>query len=368
MSSELEKQVQESSVQEDGRPLEEASCMQVAHSVEEQRAESTSRGSVGLASSIRPGADADAEARAARRSARESHNDQATRRFAMGVLATLVGGTFWGFSGTSASYLFEYFQVDTMWLLSVRQLCAGALFMALILLRDRERFLKLLHEPRHLAIMLLFTFAGVFGNSCFYMLAVRFTNAGTATVMQCLQLIIIMAYACLRAHRSPRRRELIGLGLALIGAFLIATGGDPTSLVIPPEGLVVGLLSAVGAACITIVPTKILPVYGSTIVTGSAMFTSGVVLTCIVRPWNAVPAFDASGWVALAILVVIGTFVAYNLYMHGVKEIGSVRASLIGTVEPVSATVTSVLVLGTVFAPTDIIGFACIIAMVFLTV
>ena len=43
------------------------------------------------------------------------------------------------------------------------------------------------------------------------------------------------------------------------------------------------------------------------------------------------------------------------------------RASLLGTVEPVSATVTSALFLGTFFAPTDIIGFAFIIFMVFLT-
>lgn len=58
----------------------------------------------------------------------------------------------------------------------------------------------------------------------------------------------------------------------------------------------------------------------------------------------------------------------YLLYMQGVKEIGSVRVSLIGTVEPLSATVSSVIVLGTVFTPTDLIGFALIIAMVFLTV
>lgn len=335
---------------------------------QESKSQKLERGSVGLASSIRPGADANAEARAARRSSREQHNEQTANRLAKGALATLLGGTFWGFSGTSASYLFEHFQVDTLWLLSVRQLCAGALFMVVILLFDRERFMQLLHTPRHLALMLLFAFAGVFANSLFYMLAVRYTNAGTATVMQCLQLVIIMGYTCLRARRSPRHRELAGLALALIGAFLIATGGDPTSLVIPPEGLVVGLLSAVGAACITIVPTKILPIYGSPIVTGSAMFTSGVVLSCFVQPWSAVPAFDAGGWFALAILIVVGSFLAYNLYMQGVKEIGSVRASLIGTVEPVSATVTSALVLGTVFAPTDLIGFACIIAMVFLTV
>ena len=58
----------------------------------------------------------------------------------------------------------------------------------------------------------------------------------------------------------------------------------------------------------------------------------------------------------------------YSHYMQGVKEIGSVRVSLIGTVEPLSATVSSVIVLGTVVTPTDLIGFALIIAMVFLTV
>lgn len=352
----------------DSRTFEQGEPSGAAAKTAERQQGGAPRGAVGLASSIRPGSDASAEARAARRSNRKRHNDESTRRFARGALVTLTGGTFWGFSGTSASYLFEHFQVDTIWLLSVRQLCAGALFMAVILLTDRKRFAKLLHTPKHLGLMLFFTFAGVFANSLFYMLAVRYTNAGTATVMQCLQLILIMGYTCLRAHRAPRRRELAGLALALIGAFLIATGGDPTSLVIPPEGLVVGLLSALGAACITIVPTKILPVYGSPIVTGSAMFTSGLVLSAFVRPWESIPAFDTAGWFALAILVVVGSFLAYMLYMQGVKEIGSVRASLIGTVEPVSATITSALVLGTVFAPTDLAGFACIIAMVFLTV
>lgn len=71
---------------------------------------------------------------------------------------------------------------------------------------------------------------------------------------------------------------------------------------------------------------------------------------------------------ALAIFIVVGSFFAYMFYMQGVKEIGSVHASLLGTMEPVSATITSALMLGTVFLPTDLAGFAMIIAMVFLTV
>lgn len=247
---------------------------------------------MGLASSIKPGTDADAASRAARRSMRERLNDRDSRRLLVGVLATLFGGIFWGFSGTSASYLFAHYQIDTIWLLSIRQLLAGAMFMVVILLFDRVRFVQLLKNPRHLAVMAVFTLFGVFGNSFSYLLAVRLTNAGTATVMQCLQLVLIMVYTCIVTRRLPRRRELAGVVLAFAGAFLIATGGDPSTLVIPPEGLAVGLISAVGAACMSIVPAKILPVYGSSIVTGTAMFASGIVLSAFVQPWQSIPAFD----------------------------------------------------------------------------
>lgn len=314
-----------------------------------------------------PSAAADAESRAERRAWRDRLNDRAARQAFIGVVATLLGGAFWGFSGTSASFLFSNYQIDTMWLMCVRQIGAGAIFMVFVLLFDRERLFRLFTTPRHLVTLLALSVFGVFFNQLFYLLAVRYTNAGTATVLQCLQLVLIMGYTCIVRRRAPRPRELAGLLLAFAGTFLIATGGDPTKLAIPPIGLAVGLLAAVGAACMSIIPTSILPIYGSSIVTGSAMFVSGIASAFFIQPWNNVPALDAAGWEALAVLIVVGSCLAYALYMQGVKDIGSVRASLIGTVEPISATVTSALMLGTVFAGTDILGFALIIVMVFLT-
>ncbi|MDY2777734.1 MAG: EamA family transporter [Collinsella sp.] len=309
----------------------------------------------------------DAESRARRRAWRERLNDRSSRQAIMGVIATLFGGAFWGFSGTSASFLFDNYQIDTMWLMAVRQLGAGAVFMIVALLFDRDRLFRLFTTPRHLASLLGLSLFGVFFNQLFYLLAVRYTNAGTATVLQCLQLVLIMAYACVLRRRAPRRRELAGVALAFAGTFFIATGGDPTKLAIPPIGLAVGLLAALGAACMSIIPTGILPIYGSSIVTGSAMFVSGVTTSIFVQPWNNVPALDATGWGALVVLIFVGSCLAYALYMQGVKDIGSVRASLLGTVEPISATVTSAIMLGTVFSGTDILGFALIIVMVFLT-
>ena len=69
----------------------------------------------------------------------------------------------------------------------------------------------------------------------------------------------------------------------------------------------------------------------------------------------------------LAACVVVGTFGAYALYLQGVKDAGSMRASLLGTIEPVTATIATVVWLGTSFSPAEIVGFVLIIAMVYLT-
>lgn len=312
----------------------------------------------------------DAAARARRRRARDRANAQHGQRAASGVLATLTGGIFWGFSGTCASFLFAHYQVDTMWLLCARQLVSGLFFLLIILARrgDRANLKRLLTNKHDLRILVAFAASGLLLNQFGYLLSVRLTNAGTATVLQCLQLIIIMVYACVSAHRAPKRRELVGVALALAGTYLLATGGNPSNLAIPLEGLGIGLISAIGAACMSIVPARILPTYGSSVVTGTGMLMSGIATSIFVQPWAHMPQFDGVGWGAFFVLAAVGSCLAYLLYMQGVRDIGSMRASLIGTVEPVSAAVTSAAVLGTVFMGTDVAGFACIILMVFLTV
>ena len=311
---------------------------------------------------------ADELSRSTRRAWRDRLNDAQTRKMALGTLAAFAGGTFWGFSGTSASYLFDVCHIETFWLMSVRQVIAGLLFMFVVLRKDRDRLIKLWTTPADRKQLILFTIFGLLFNQLCYLSAVRLTNAGTATVFQCLQLVVVMGYACVTAHRLPRTREALGILLALGGTFLIATGGDPSTLSISPMGLLAGLLCAVGGACIAIIPAGILNKYGSSVVTGSAMLSAGIVMSIFTQPWAHMPALGPSGVGALAIFIVVGSFFAYMFYMQGVKEIGSVRASLLGTMEPVSATITSALMLGTVFLPTDLAGFAMIIAMVFLTV
>lgn len=74
----------------------------------------------------------------ARAERREANNRTASRQIVLGVLAALFGGTFWGFSGTAASFLFTNYHVETTWLMSMRLLGSGGLFMVYILLFARD--------------------------------------------------------------------------------------------------------------------------------------------------------------------------------------------------------------------------------------
>lgn len=285
-----------------------------------------------------------------------------------GIVCTLVGGICWGLSGTCAKCLMSVYGIDPLWLVCVRELGASVLFLAVAFTRDRERAGGVFSDRRTVFGLIVVAFGAILLSNVSYLETINWTNSATATVLQSVNLVLILVYVCVSVRRRPRGREVFGMALAIAGTFLIATGGNPTQLSIPLPGLVWGGLCALSAAFLAILPAKLLQRWGSFVVNGYSMLISGVVLSLFVRPWETVPALDLVGGLLLAFVVLFGTFGAYALYLQGVKDIGSMRAGLLSTVEPVTATVASVLWLGTAFLPAELIGFVMVIAMVYLTV
>lgn len=291
------------------------------------------------------------------------------RRVRRGMAATLVGGTFWGLNGTVSKWLMEANAIDPLWLVCVRELAACWLFLAAAAVtpRGREQLAGVLRSPRDLLSVLGVSLGAILFSQVAYLEAIDWTNSATATIMQSLGMVLVLAYVCLKTRRAPRRREALGVALALAGTYLVATGGSPGQLSLPPQGLFWGLACAAAAACLSILPARPMARWGNLTVNGLAFLFSGAILSVVYRPWDHMPTLDAPAIAVLAACVVIGTFGAYALYLQGVKDAGSMRASLLGTIEPVTATVATVVWLGTSFSPAEIVGFALVIAMVFLT-
>lgn len=64
-------------------------------------------------------------------------------------------------------------------------------------------------------------------------------------------------------------------------------------------------------------------------------------------------------------MVVVGTAIAFGLYLQGVSMIGPLKGSIMGSVEPVSAVVISSVLAGNPVTLPDFLGFALILGAVF---
>ena len=116
----------------------------------------------------------------------------------------------------------------------------------------------------------------------------------------------------------------------------------------------------------SILPVMLMLRWGNMTINGITFLMSGLILCPFAQPWANIPALDARGMLLLLYAIVCGTFLAFWLYMAGVMRVGAVRATMLGTSEPVMATITAVAWADETFTFTDLTGFAMIIIMVFL--
>lgn len=284
----------------------------------------------------------------------------------LGILLTILGGVGWGFSGACAQFLFSNYGVNPRWIVCVRLLLGGLVFVAVACCIDRANLKAAISSPRALLRMAGYSLGGLSLCMMCYLNAIDASNAGTATVLQALNLVIILAVTCIQLKRRPSKKEAVGVALALAGTFLLATHGQLGSLAITPAGLFWGLVNAVAASLYTLLPARLLHEFGSVVTTGISMLVGAVAAWALFQPWTIMPTLDGGGVAAVVGIVLVGTVMSYFLFLTGVKMIGSMLAGLFASTEPITAGILSVVWLGTSFAPVDLIGMALIIAMMFL--
>ena len=288
------------------------------------------------------------------------------KHFVRGMLCTLAGGIFWGFSGVCCQYIFEHNTVDPLWLTAWRMVLAGALLLAMCCMKDATSVKAMLVDKKTMVSMLFYCILAVAGAQFLYLTTIDHSNAGTATVLQFTGAVMVMLWVCLRRRVLPNRYELLAVIFAVAGTVLFSTQGQFDQLSISSLALIFGILSAVAGAAYSIWPVRMILKYGAFAVTGVSMFLGGAILCVYLQVWNTPYPFDFMSTLAFAGLVIVGTALAFSLYMQGVGDIGAVRASMIVSTEPLSATILSAVLLGTVFSVYDWIGFVLVIATVFL--
>lgn len=280
-----------------------------------------------------------------------------------GTLFTMIAGIAWGLSGTSGQYLMVH-GISALVLTNIRLIVAGLLLVLLSYIKSKEQFLAFLKDKSSLFSLLLFSLFGLFLNQLAYLSAIQETNAGTATVLQYVCPVGILAYTCIKDKVAPTIAEILSMILAIGGTFLIATHGQMDQLSMTPAGLFWGLFSALTYALYIILPIKLIQKWGSILVIGVGMTISGFVAVPFTGIIGAILPMSFDIFLAFAGIILIGTVFAYTAFLKGASLVGPVKSSLLASIEPISAVFFAFMIMGDIFYPIDFLGMAMILLAV----
>lgn len=172
-----------------------------------------------------------------------------------GYWCAALGGIIWGLSGVAGQFLLSVYDASPFWLTGVRMTCAGIVFFILSLRQIRSLGIVVRH-PKELITVFIYGIFGLMLNQLSYFFSISYSNAGTATVLQTLCVVMMAVLVCLQRRRFPYSREVLSVILAFIGVVLIATHGRITELVLSPRALIWGLLDAVSCVVYTLLSIK----------------------------------------------------------------------------------------------------------------
>ncbi|MFQ5858996.1 MAG: DMT family transporter [Anaerolineae bacterium] len=271
-----------------------------------------------------------------------------------GVVLVAAAGILWGTLGIVYTLAIRQ-GIDTSALAFWRaSLAAIAMVGSLGVFRPRLLRIRLRDVPFFVAFGVL----SIGAVSVVYILAVDRVGVATAAVLLYTAPAWVTILAWQLYDEPLTRIKVIALLLAFAGTALAAEAHNPVSLRLNASGLFFGLASGFTYAMYTILGRRALVNYSPiTTVTYSFAFAALALVPLIsVQDVRFVIDGPPALWATLAALALGPTVTSFMLYTHGLEYIEAGAASIIATLEVVSATVLGFLVLDQRLTPVQTAG------------
>lgn len=281
-----------------------------------------------------------------------------------GLIFVIIGAALWGIGGTASDYIFTETPVDVNWYVTARLTISGIILLSIYTLFFRKKHRTVWNK--HTVLMFsIYSILGMTMVQYTFMAAIGYGNAAIATVLQCTGPIYIILYAVIKKYRPWTRAEAFIIGAMIIGVILIATNGNLVNLAVSPAALMFGLASGVALAYYTLHAPVLLQLIHPLQLVGGSMLTGGIIMNFIHPIWVFDFSFDwtAMQIIILALSILLGTTLAFYLYITSMKYISSTEAGILGLLEPVSAVLTSVILLNVGLGMYQVAGIILILAV-----
>lgn len=284
-----------------------------------------------------------------------------------GLALILVGfaGIFWASSGVAVQDFFLHSEKTAMELTNIRMCVAGAILIIISVIR-RKNFrlsVKSLNEcPKLWLDVIIYGIIGVMFMQFTYFQGISIGGAAATTVICYACPAMVVIWESFYHRRFPKRGEVLAVILAMIGVFLLVTGGNPTKLLVPLGCVVWSLLSGAAFAFSAIFPkhlfAKKIDAY---FLTGVGMFIGGLSTFFLIENWNWAGFFGSEVLFDVSWIIIFGTIAAFLSFNAGLKFLTPEEASITATTEPAASVIISWAIFGTKFGLIESLGIILVL-------
>ncbi|UFS58997.1 DMT family transporter [Subtercola endophyticus] len=162
-------------------------------------------------------------------------------------------------------------------------------------------------------------------------------------------------------RRAPGRRWALATGVAALGVAALS-GVFSGASAITPLGLVASLAAGLSYAVYATSSKALLDRgWAPSVVMGATFGVAALIMTPVLLATDLTWMFTAGGALTVGWLAVITTALAYTLFARGLRGLTASRAATLTLVEPLTATILGVVVLGEQFTVSTIVGLVLLV-------
>ena len=267
----------------------------------------------------------------------------------------------WASGGTASKYLFNtgmspYILVQYRVSFSVLVIFGYLFFFERNSLRINRKDLW------NLAILGAFGMGGV---QVTYLFAISKIKVAMAILLQYLAPFFVAIYSCLFLKERMDRWKVLSLFLAFIGCFFVVEAYSVSFFSLDRQGLIAGLLSAGFFSFYSLLGERLMRKYNPWTVLLYAFVFATILFNSILPAKNLLLwKTEFRTFITVIYIISFGTAIPFGFYFIGIEHLRATRATIVATLEPISAGILSFIMLGEVLTPWQIFGGFLVIAAI----
>lgn len=267
----------------------------------------------------------------------------------------------WASAGTTSKFLFS--KGMSPYTLAQYRVTFSSIIMFLYLLFFSRDTLRI--NRRDLPYLIVLGAFGMGGVQVTYLVAISKIKVAMAILLQYLAPFFVATYSWLFLQESMDRWKVLSMLLAFAGCFLVVEAYTVSFFTLNIEGVAAGLFSAGFFTFYSLLGERVMGGYTPWTVLFYALFFSAVLFN-VFMPIGDIMAWKAElQWcLSVVYIIVCGTVLPFGFYYMGIEHLRSTRASIVATLEPISAGFLSFIFLGETLTPWQILGgFLVVVAI-----